>query len=237
MNSSRSYKSPASLLRSSALLLVGLLAPALTLAASLEWKTESQYFETDFGDETVEAAYPFTNTSDSTVTIVESTASCGCTVPTLNKKAYEPGESGELNAIFTIGSRQGKQHKVITVVTETEDGTKDTYELQLDIDIPIPVTFKPRVRFWKLDSEATTQDIEITFHEKSPMVISDLKRRDPDEPALFDYEIVTVTEGLNYIVKLTPKTPNQKSSDTFFIVSEQDTDNILRRYPIYAYVR
>ncbi len=237
MNSSRTCNHLTHLIRFSAFLLIGLLAPALTLAASLEWKTDSQYFETDFGDETIEAAYPFTNTSNSTVTIVEATASCGCTVPTLDKKVYEPGESGELNAIFTIGSRQGKQHKVITVVTEDKDGSKDTYELKLEVDIPIPVTFKPRVRFWKLDSEATTQNIEITFHEKLPTVISDLKRRDPNEPAKFDYEIETVTEGLKYIVKLTPKTPNQKASETFFISSEQDRDDILRKYPIYAYVR
>ncbi len=237
MTSTQTRKLPSSLGRFFALLLAGLAAPAIALAASLDWESNSQQFETDFGDETVEASYAFTNIGESTVTIIETSASCGCTVPSLSKKIYEPGESGELNAIFTIGARQGNQHKLITVVTEDAQGAQDTYELKLEVNIPVPVSFKPRVRFWKLNAEATTQDIEVSFHEKYPMALSGLERKDADEPAQFDYEIVTVTEGLKYIIKLTPKTPDVKSRDTFLLVSEQDNEDILRRYPIYAYVR
>ncbi|MDQ8186392.1 DUF1573 domain-containing protein [Pelagicoccus sp. SDUM812002] len=217
--------------------LLGLAAPSLVFAASLEWSNETQQFETGFEDEAVEATYAFTNVGDSTVTIVESSASCGCTVPSLTKKTYEPGESGELNAIFTIGSRQGKQRKFITVIAEDANGTQNTYELKLEVDIPIPVSFNPRVRFWKLSEEAVTQEIEVTFHEEASMVLTGLKRKDDDQGGQFDYEIETVAEGLEYIIKLTPKTPNVKSRDTFLLVSEQGNDEILRRYPIYAYVR
>lgn len=237
MRLSQTCKRPSFLIRFAATLLAGLLAPAIALAGSLAWVTETQHFDADFETETIEAAYPFTNTSEATVTIIETSATCGCTVPTLEKKVYEPGESGELNAVFTVGSRQGKQRKVITVATETTDGSKDTYELNLEIDIPVPVTFNPRVRFWKLNSEAETQDIEITFHEKFPMELKELTRKDAGDPAQFDYEIQTVTKGLKYIVKLTPKYPDQKSRDTFLLVSEQDTSETLRKYPIYAYVR
>ncbi|MBD5781519.1 DUF1573 domain-containing protein [Pelagicoccus sp. NFK12] len=237
MTSSQSCKSPAPILRLLAAALTGLALPAAIFAASLDWKKETQHFETEFGDKKVEATYPFTNVGESTVTIIETSASCGCTVPSLSKKVYEPGESGELNAVFDIGSRQGKQHKVITVVTEDATGAQDTYELKLEVDIPIPVTFNPRVRFWKINSEPTTQDIEVTFHEKHPMILKELERKDPDLPAKFEYEIETVTEGLKYIVKLTPKTPDEQSRDTLLLVSEQDKEGILDRYPIYAYVR
>ncbi|MDQ8180879.1 DUF1573 domain-containing protein [Pelagicoccus sp. SDUM812005] len=237
MISTRSCTLPAPVRRLLAAFLCGLAAPALAWTASLEWATETQSFETEFGDESVEATYPFTNTGDTPVTILETSASCGCTVPTLSKKVYEPGESGELNAIFTIGSRQGKQRKLITVVTENAEGSQDTYELKLEVDIPVPVTLAPRVRFWKLGAEASTQTIEITFHERSPMTLSGLARKDADQPAQFDYEIETVTEGLKYTVKLTPKSLDVKSRDTFLLVSEQDENDILKRYPIYAYVR
>lgn len=224
----------------SQLIIVGMIllaAPALPLAAALDWNKETQSFETEFGDESIEATYPFTNSGDSTVTIIETSASCGCTIPSLEKKVYEPGESGELNAVFDIGSRQGKQRKVITVVAEDSNGTKDTYELKLEVDIPVPVTLSPRVRFWKAASEATTQNIEVSFHEKFPMILSDLKPKDAGQPSQFEYEIETVTEGLKYIVKLTPKTPDVKSREIYLLASEQDKNDILRRYPIYVYVR
>lgn len=237
MKPSQPCTSPTSLLRVSVIFAIGLIAPAIAFATSLEWASESKHFEADFDTETITAAYPFTNTGESAVTIIESSASCGCTIPTLDKKVYEPGESGELKALFTIGSRQGKQRKTITVVTENTQGSKDTYELKLEVDIPVPVVFKPRVRFWKINAEATTQNIEVTFHEQFPIVITDLNRKDADQPAQFDYEIETITEGLKYIIKLTPNNPEVKSRDTFMLASEQDSDEILRRYPIYAYVR
>ncbi len=237
MKSSQPCNSPTSLLRAVALFTIGLIAPAIVFADSFDWATEEEYFDADFSTETITATYPFTNTGESAVTIVESSASCGCTIPTLDKKVYEPGESGELKALFTIGSRQGQQRKTITVVTEDAYGTKDTYELKLEVNIPVPVVFKPRVRFWKLNAEATTQNVEVTFHEQFPIVITDLNRKDADQPAQFDYEIETITEGLKYIIKLTPNNPSVKSRDTFMLASEQDTDGILRKYPIYAYVR
>lgn len=228
---------PTSLLRIAKILSFGLAAPAISWGTSLDWAVESEHFDAGFETEIITASYPFTNAGTSAVTIIESSASCGCTVPTLDKTTYEPGENGELTAIFTIGSRQGKQRKTITVVTEDANGAKNTYELRLEVDIPVPVTFKPRVRFWKLDSEAITQNIEITFHEQFPIEISGLTRKDPEQPAQFDYEIETVSEGLKYIVKLTPKTPELKARDTFILSSAQDTEGILQKYPIYAYVR
>src|SRR5690606_23474941 len=120
-----------------------------SVLGALAWEKEKQQFETEFGQESVEAVYEFTNTGDQTVTITSAKASCGCTVPTLEKKVYEPGESGELTAIFTLGSRQGAQHKTITVETESGDESQQ-YKLELEVDIPIPVTLSPRVRFWSV---------------------------------------------------------------------------------------
>ncbi|MBC2607412.1 DUF1573 domain-containing protein [Pelagicoccus albus] len=215
-----------------------LIAPVVALAEGLQWETESLFFETEFGAEEVIAEYPFTNTGEQAIEIVNASSSCGCTVPTLDKRSYAPGESGTLKAIFTLGSRQGMQHKSITILTKTEgQDEEESHLLKLAVDIPIPVTFKPRVHFWKIGSEAKAKEIEVNIHEKMPFALSHLVRKDEEEESNFDYEIVTVEPNLKYLVRITPKTTERKSRDVYFLASEGEDGQVLRKYPIYAYVR
>jgi len=237
MKSNPSYSMTASFFKALGLFALALLAPVFLFAESLSWASKEQFFKTDFDDKEITASYPFTNTGQEVIEITETSATCGCTVPTLEKKTYAPGESGELKAVFTVGSRQGKQRKSITVVTQDPSGNATTYELKLEVDIPVPVSFKPRVRFWKVQEEATTQEIEVTFNEAMPMNLAELALKDANDPVSFKYEIETVNEGLLYKIKLTPLTPSEKSRATYYLVSQDDEKDILKRYPIYAYVR
>lgn len=212
--------------------------PALAFSEGLEWKQVAQRFETDFDDETVTAVYEFTNTSEESISIAETKASCGCTVPSLQKYDYAPGESGELTAVFTIGSRQGEQHKLINVHTESEGGESAFYELKLEVDIPVPVTLKPRVRFWTVSQEAETQTIDITLHEKKPMAITGLARKDPDLPEHFDYQIETVEPNYKYTLRITPKDPSSKAREVFVLQTEDAAaQDLLDKFPVYAYIR
>lgn len=217
--------------------IIASLSAFAALAENLDWDSKNQSFQADFDDTEIRAVYTFKNTSDKIVEITDTSATCGCTVPSLEKNRYEPGETGKLDALFTIGSRQGKQRKVINVKTTDASGRTVTYELQLNVDIPVPVTFKPRVRFWKLQKEATSQEIEVSFHKRMPMELSELSVKDAADAAAFDYEIETLAEGLHYKIILTPKTPNKRSRAAYYLVSQDDEKDILKRYPIYAYVR
>lgn len=218
-------------------LALALLAPVFLFADALKWENTFLHFETDFGDEVVTAQYPFTNTSDESITIAETKASCGCTVPTLEKYDYAPGESGVLTAVFTLGSRQGEQHKVISVHTESEGGDSAFYELKLEVDIPVPVSLKPRVRFWNVSDQIETQTIEVTFHEKMATKVTGLVRKDDTSPADFDVEIETVEPNHKYLINLTPKDPSKKTRDVFVLQGEGDSQDTLSKFPIYAYIR
>lgn len=223
--------------RTLCLAVVAITLPWLAHAQSLTWATQEQAFQTQFGDTDVRTSYAFTNTSEQTIEITKTSATCGCTVPTLEKKIYQPNETGELNAVFTIGSRQGKQRKVITVVTKNEAGEEASYELKLNVDIPVPVTFAPRVRFWKVQQEATTQEIRVSFHKSMPINLESLEPKNKDAPNPFTYEIEAITPGAEYKIKLTPKTPDRQSQASFYLVGAGDTGETLKRYPIYVYVR
>lgn len=75
----------------------------------------------DFGrildTERVSAVFKFTNTGDQAVKLGKPQASCGCTVPTLAKHEYAPGESGSIDVTFSPKGA-GKTTKNITIPIE-----------------------------------------------------------------------------------------------------------------------
>ncbi|MGH8020647.1 MAG: DUF1573 domain-containing protein [Opitutaceae bacterium] len=111
-----------------------ILVAAPLLAHALEWKQTRIEQQAGPLDEQAHAKFQFTNNGDAPVTITDIHTSCGCTVPTLAKRIYEPGESGELEVIFTFNALVGEQTKTITVATDEKDGA--SHELTFQVDIP-----------------------------------------------------------------------------------------------------
>jgi hypothetical protein len=61
--------------------------------------------------------FKFTNTGDSLLEITDVRATCGCTVPTLDKKEYAPGETGIIKVNFAPGVYTVPVTKQIHVVS------------------------------------------------------------------------------------------------------------------------
>lgn len=81
----------------------------------------------DFGSIVADADYTTTftikNTGKKPLLIYEVKASCGCTVPTWNKKPIEPGTSDKIVVTFHPSKSQlGEQDKTISVITNTSPG-------------------------------------------------------------------------------------------------------------------
>ncbi len=60
--------------------------------------------------------FTFKNVGTRDITLVNVSASCGCTTPNWKGGAYKPGETGEINATYNAGS-EGAFNKTITVTT------------------------------------------------------------------------------------------------------------------------
>lgn len=77
--------------------------------------------EFDFGTikegEVVTHKYTFTNTGGAPLIIAHVQASCGCTTPEYTKTPVAPGEEGYVNVEFKSAGQTGKQHKIITVLS------------------------------------------------------------------------------------------------------------------------
>lgn len=108
------------------------LVPALTFAQYASSTTESALkpqikFETeviDYGTIKHNADgvrfFKFENTGSAPLIIKKVKGSCGCTVPTLEKKTFMPGETGEIKVKYAT-NRVGRFTKTVTVTSNGTD--------------------------------------------------------------------------------------------------------------------
>ena len=80
--------------------ILGLFAVGARAADAIVWHQTSLSDNAAIGQAEVVAVYGFTNTSDKPVRLTDVQPSCGCTVPTLEKDTYNPGETGKITATF-----------------------------------------------------------------------------------------------------------------------------------------
>lgn len=85
----------------------------------IEFKQEA----IDFGEvaqgEKVKRRFRFKNTGNSNLIISDAKGSCGCTVPLWPKQAIRPGQEGEVEVVFDSHGKKGKQHKTVTLITNS----------------------------------------------------------------------------------------------------------------------
>jgi hypothetical protein len=129
------------------------------LNAELVFESQEIELQAALSDEQAEAVFRFRNEGDAPITIKRVRSSCGCTVPELDKNDYAPGESGEIRALFTFGSRSGKQQKRITV--ETNEGSGKVHTLMFITHIPEWGRIQPQLLRWTLDEELSPKEIRL----------------------------------------------------------------------------
>ena len=129
----------------------------------------------------------------------------------------EPGQRGELTAVFTIGSRTGKQTK--HVIVRSDDPQKPVTTLTLKATIPVWLKVRPRLVYWSPDEPATTKRVTLEAEDDRPMTILSVTPLAPgitpapgSEPAsekapAVTAELETIEEGQRYAVLITPTEP------------------------------
>lgn len=120
-------------------------------------------------DEGVEAVFHFENTGEKPVRIERIRSSCGCTVPTLAKRLYEPGESGEIRAKFTFGGRSGEQRKAVRVYTD--EARAAPIRLSLSTEIPQWAEREPPLLLWRTGEERKAKTARIRLHDSGKVSV------------------------------------------------------------------
>lgn len=82
----------------------------------------------DFGDinqgDAVKHTFKFTNTGTDALVISDIKTTCGCTTPQWTRDPVMPGERGEIVVQFNSSGKIGKQHKVVTIITNAKEPVK-----------------------------------------------------------------------------------------------------------------
>jgi hypothetical protein len=163
----------------------------------LEWETTTSSIVGDPFNESAQTSFKFTNRGPKTVKITSAFSQCGCTVPSLTKWEYAPGESGEVHAVFKFGQSVGHEAKEITVTTD-EPADVRTYKLHLEINLP-PKLFdlSPQMVTWKIGEPAAPKRMRITIARPDvhPVTVSSRDKHiaatvEPDPSAPNAYDVV-----------------------------------------------
>lgn len=102
-------------------ILLLLLSCIVAQAQSLKWETTEVTVKMEPSKNTVETVYRFENASEQTVEIKDVRTSCGCTGAKFEKKAYAPGDKGEITVTYkTPWGARGRQVKPLIVKTSAE---------------------------------------------------------------------------------------------------------------------
>lgn len=114
--------------------------PAAPKLSETRPKTSMSFAETahDFGtikqDTKNTKIFKFENTGNEPLIIENAVGSCGCTVPKFPKEPIKPGESGEIEVVYSPGKQQGAQTKTVTITANTEPITS-TINISANVEV------------------------------------------------------------------------------------------------------
>jgi hypothetical protein len=115
-----------------------------TAGPHLEFERTEHHFGTVSDTRKHSTSFAFTNTGGATLVISDVKAACGCTVPVLRKKVYQPGETGTIDVTFDPTGKEGETPKYITVISNSEP--EESIKLLLTSDIRPLVSFERMVK-------------------------------------------------------------------------------------------
>lgn len=155
--------------------------PTSTMPEALKINTMKH----DWGDipdtEPVEFTFDFTNISDKEITLAVA-ASCGCTVPTMEKTVYKPGEAGKVTARFDPHGRTGPQTKTLTFTITNPQGVFAQQIATLTSNVRALVMFDPPKMF--------LNEVDHIDGQTTKLMVNGRKE---------DFKVLSVTSASEYV--------------------------------------
>jgi hypothetical protein len=147
--------------------------------------------------------FKFTNQGQGVLNIKKIQSTCGCTVPQLKKKTYEPGESGTITVTFRPGHRSGPVSKNLYILSNDKDDPRA--RLTIKAKVTQKISYEPKRFRLKLNEEnAGMGEITIKSLDGKSFAISRIQIR-PDSIKV-DYD--PATEAKEFV--LSPKVDPNK---------------------------
>jgi hypothetical protein len=150
------------------------------------------------GQESITAAWSYTNHWDFPLAVERFDSSCGCLAGSAPPPALAPGQSGALTATFTPGQHRGTLRKSLHVRFVGHDAP---VELVLEARIPSSVELSAQEFHWESAASADARTLDVssgTGRDFSITALLGLPER------FFTIRQETVTQGTRYRLHITP---------------------------------
>lgn len=126
--------------------------------------------EHDFGtisdDAVQEAEFKFTNSGTGPLEITNTQGSCGCTIGSLEKRVYQPGEGGSIKVSFNPAHKRDQQHTTVTV--SSNDSTKPQTVLNIKSFVRPLVMIEPSVAMLNQMPKGKGGSTKVTISSRIP---------------------------------------------------------------------
>jgi hypothetical protein len=205
-----------------------LIASVRPVSAELKWDTQSIDLKPRPADAVAEGKFGFVNAGQEEVTIESVKSSCGCTVPTLEKMTYGPGERGAVTARFNIGERRGEQKATIRVSLK---GQREPATLTLTVAIPEVAKVTPIMLMWQAGEKPEPKTVEVEAVAGQPLRVTKASA----SPAGFESRVETVDDNRKYRVVVTPAS-TERAAFAVLNIETQLADGV-KTLHAYAQVR
>ncbi len=152
----------------------------------------------------VKREFTVKNVGDAPLEIQKVKSSCGCAVATQPKSPLEPGESSTFSITYDT-KRLGSSRKKVTVISNDPTQTKTVIRVAGRVKPVFEGRPNNHLRFDKLDvTSVETKSIRLVNQWSEPLY---LKLVEDQNPGVFDVELLPITPGQEFELKVTTKPP------------------------------
>ena len=179
-----------------------LFLPVAPAHAELTWSQKKIELEATAGTEVLETRFHFTNSGPTPVDIRQVESSCGCTTAELVQRHYEPGQTGEIVARYTVAGHMGLQTKTLAVFSSDRP---DPTTLTLAIHIPEIARLEPAFVTWAHDEAPSPKIVTLDMLQAVTPKDINVESSSTDVTA----EIRTLVKDRKYQLVVTPARTGQ----------------------------
>lgn len=155
-------------------------AASLKDRPQLAFETQTHQFGKISDTENADAIFKFTNKGNQTLVISDIHASCGCTVPKLEKTEYAPGESGEFKVSYNPRNKHGVQNQTVTITSNDPASPRTMVTIQADVQ-PV-ITIEPVIAQTGTVRKGEERKVSVTITLRDPeSKVTDVTSSDPDK--------------------------------------------------------
>jgi hypothetical protein len=171
---------------------------------------------------TVTADFEFTNRSDKPVSIAKYDSGCSCLAVTIRdgKLRYEPGESGVVRSVFSMGNFSGSVDKIVALWLDNDPMENPSLKLTVRVHIPVLVAMEPKTLKWDLGGKLEPKVIQIRMNHDKPIHVTSVT----STSEAFKHELKTIEDGKSYELVVTPTETESPGLGIFRVETDCDLE-------------